>query len=107
MACRRVMPAPLQAITPSLDSDCRRCTPGDRGNVNDCRVLRAFRTRSPRESSLKAGLRVGHAHSPFFAGFLNRSINRWTSDSVRPTSPSFIWTDQRVPSRTKRRSVTR
>ena len=78
-----------------------------RGNVNDCRVLPAFRTRSPRESSLKAGLRIGHVHSPFCAGFSNRSRNRWTSDSVRPTSPFFILTAQSVPSRTKRRSVGR
>ena len=78
-----------------------------RGNVNDCRVLPAFRTRSPRESSLKAGLRIGHVHFPFCAGFSNRSRNRWTSDSVRPTSPFFILTAQSVPSRTKRRSVGR
>ena len=78
-----------------------------RGNVNDRRVLPAFRTRSPRESSLKAGLRIGHVHSPFCAGFSNRSRNRWTSDSVRPTSPFFILTAQSVPSRTKRRSVER
>ena len=37
--------------------------------------------------------------------FSNRSRNRWTSDSVRPTSPLFILTAQSVPSRTKRRSV--
>ena len=106
------MPAPFQAIIPSPDSDCRRCTPDilavvahlHSGNVNDRRVLPAFRTRSPREFSLKAGLRVGQVHSPFCAGFSNRSMYRWTSDSRRPNSPSLIRTAQRVPSRTKRRS---
>ena len=39
--------------------------------------------------------------------FSNRSRNRWTSDSVTATSPFFILTAQSVPSRTKRRSVTR
>jgi hypothetical protein len=78
-----------------------------RGNVNDRRVLPTFRTRSPREYSLKAALRVGHVYSPFCAGFSNRSINRWTSDSPRPTSPFFMGVAQRVPSRAKRRSVER
>ena len=44
---------------------------------------------------------------PLCAGFSNRSINRWTSDSVIPTPPLFIGVGQRVPSRTKRRSVER
>jgi hypothetical protein len=111
-----VMPTPFQrSLLPRLliAAAARRATllavvaHLHRGNVNDRRVLPTFPTRLPREHSLIAGLRVGHVYSPFCAGFSNRSINRWTSDSFRPTPPFFIGVAQRVPSRAKRRSVER
>lgn len=111
-----MMPAPFQrSLLPRLliAAAARRATllavvaHLHRGNVNDRRILPTFRTRLPREHSLIAGLRVRHVYSPFCAGFSNRSTNRWTSDSFRPTAPSFIGVAQRVPSRAKRRSVER